>query len=204
MKTVRFFFTLVVSCGLMSCAQKALIIKPSENCAPVGSQDNVRFGEVVKAYPIERYRDPADPRMMHERHVIYRVENTPAWKLQANRNQQIIVGNLVTDQRSSLRPMISQELTAEVNRSRTLNAAAAKNQAAATAVVNKAEGVVKASASAQEFTIRKIAALNTKIDRVSAEVEKGSGSKSEAPKPPESEAPSAPAPVEVDAAGQMK
>ena len=56
----------------------------------------MRRGETVKAYPINRYVDPANPREMHERHVVYRVEETPSWKLQSNANQQILVGNLVT------------------------------------------------------------------------------------------------------------
>jgi hypothetical protein len=41
----------------------------------------VRSGEIVKAYPIARYVDPANKRVMHERHTVYRLERSTAWRL---------------------------------------------------------------------------------------------------------------------------
>lgn len=44
----------------------------------------VRHGEALKAYPINRYVDPNDPNVMHEGHVVYRREVSPAWNLNPN------------------------------------------------------------------------------------------------------------------------
>lgn len=61
---------------------------------PFGSTADVRTGDVVKAYPIARYVDPADKRMMHERHVLYRLERPSRWRLKtpAGRNDAVLLG----------------------------------------------------------------------------------------------------------------
>ncbi|HEX3627092.1 MAG TPA: hypothetical protein VH280_16910 [Verrucomicrobiae bacterium] len=43
--------------------------------------ESVRYAETIKAYPIGRYVDPNDSDIMHEAHVIYRVETTAKWNL---------------------------------------------------------------------------------------------------------------------------
>jgi alkanesulfonate monooxygenase SsuD/methylene tetrahydromethanopterin reductase-like flavin-dependent oxidoreductase (luciferase family) len=53
----------------------------------------------IKAYPVARYVDPSNPRIMHERHVIYRREEDEHWRLASNARQQILVGNLMSDSR---------------------------------------------------------------------------------------------------------
>src|SRR5437016_14371258 len=45
----------------------------------IGTVGNVRTPELVKVYGVNRYVDPADPRMMHERHAVYRLEEQPNW-----------------------------------------------------------------------------------------------------------------------------
>jgi hypothetical protein len=39
----------------------------------------VRTPETVKAYPVGRYTDPNFPEQMHERHTIYRREQSAQW-----------------------------------------------------------------------------------------------------------------------------
>ena len=48
------------------------------------SVENVRYAETLKAYPLARYVDPNNGRIMHEGHTIYRVESTGKWNLQSN------------------------------------------------------------------------------------------------------------------------
>lgn len=43
--------------------------------------ESVRYAETVKAYPIGRYIDPNNSDIMHEAHVIYRIETTAKWNL---------------------------------------------------------------------------------------------------------------------------
>jgi hypothetical protein len=60
---------------------------------PVGAVSNARQTEVVKVYGVNRYVDPADPRIMHERHAIYRIEQNPAWVTRSkNQSGEILLG----------------------------------------------------------------------------------------------------------------
>jgi len=60
---------------------------------PIGTVANVRQAEQVKVYGVNRYIDPADPRIMHERHAIYRVEQKSAWVTRSkNQSGEILLG----------------------------------------------------------------------------------------------------------------
>jgi hypothetical protein len=53
---------------------------------------SLRKPETVKVYGMNRYVDAGDPRVMHERHAIYRLEEQPAWVTGSpkNRNETIL------------------------------------------------------------------------------------------------------------------
>lgn len=64
---------------------------PAPAVAPVSGTDldpanaeKVRVSESLKAYPVGRYVDPADPDLMHEAHVVYRREAGANWNLNPN------------------------------------------------------------------------------------------------------------------------
>jgi hypothetical protein len=72
------------------------IARGSQSNAPVGTAANVRQSETVKVYGVNRYVDPADPSIMHERHAIYRVEQQSAWNTRANTSQgEVLLGPLL-------------------------------------------------------------------------------------------------------------
>lgn len=48
----------------------------------------LRTEEVVKAYPMGRYVDPASGRLMHEKHTVYRVEEDANWNLRNVRPEE--------------------------------------------------------------------------------------------------------------------
>jgi hypothetical protein len=101
------FAALLISILLFGCAQpkpQAVIhpvrtFKPAaqtkENDSlpnpPIGDARNVREAESVKVYGMNRYVDPSDPRVLHERHAIYRVEQQPHWVTQSDRKQNAIL-----------------------------------------------------------------------------------------------------------------
>src|SRR6201997_453608 len=63
---------------------------------PLGTVANVRQSEQVKVYGVTRYVDPADPRIMHERHAIYRVEQKPAWVTRSkNQYGEVLLGQVL-------------------------------------------------------------------------------------------------------------
>jgi hypothetical protein len=70
---------------------------------PLQSEANVIIPGQTKAYPVARYVDPSNPRIMHERHVIYRREEDDRWRLASNARQQILIGNLASDSRQERR-----------------------------------------------------------------------------------------------------
>src|ERR1700726_2872702 len=64
--------------------------------ASISAVGNLRQSETVKAYGMNRYIDPVDSRVMHERHAVYRLEQQPAWITRSPRNQnEVILGPIV-------------------------------------------------------------------------------------------------------------
>lgn len=53
---------------------------------------SVRTPEIVKAYPVGRYTDPNYPDEMHERHTIYRREQSPKWNYLPDRPYALPMG----------------------------------------------------------------------------------------------------------------
>ena len=88
----------------------------------LNNEANVRFPEVVKAYGVNRYVDPNDSRIMHERHVVYRVEQEKNWNLQTEADKQILVGPVLSDASLDNRQaLLEKELAIELKRQRQLN-----------------------------------------------------------------------------------
>ena len=54
-----------------------LVLRPQQ--PPAASADGIRYPEVVHAYHVGRYADPNDDLIMHEQHVVYRVEENTRW-----------------------------------------------------------------------------------------------------------------------------
>lgn len=90
-----FVITATLLAGCSTVEQKPVAVAPPpapvKPVAPVaGTQvdqrnvEQVRHGEALKAYPINRYVDPNDPNVMHEGHVVYRREASAGWNLSPN------------------------------------------------------------------------------------------------------------------------
>ena len=54
-----------------------LVLRPQQ--PPATNADGVRYPEVLHAYHVKRYADPNDDLIMHEQHVVYRVEENTRW-----------------------------------------------------------------------------------------------------------------------------
>ncbi len=81
---------------------------------PSDGLESVRYAENIKTYPLGRYVDPNDRRIMHEGHSIYRVETTAKWNFHPNEP----VSGPVVHVRDSARAAspVGNELVAELNR----------------------------------------------------------------------------------------
>lgn len=79
--------------------------------------ESVRYAENIKGYPLGRYVDPHNSRIMHEGHSIYRVETTPKWNLHPNDAVSVPLGPIVRVRNSArMRSPVGDELVAELNR----------------------------------------------------------------------------------------
>ena len=84
---------------------------------PTDSVESVRYSENLKAYSVGRYIDPNNQLVMHERHVVYRVETTGKWNLHPNAPATVALGPAVQiiDPARKDGPTTA-EVIAEVNR----------------------------------------------------------------------------------------
>lgn len=56
----------------------ALVLRP-ESPQPDADNSAIRYPEAIRAYHIGRYVDPNNDLVMHEQHVLYRIEENPRW-----------------------------------------------------------------------------------------------------------------------------
>jgi hypothetical protein len=66
---------------LTACSTTPKLTLHPQQPSPVTDNSAVRYPEVVRAYHFGRYIDPNDGLVMHEQHVVYRVEENTRWDL---------------------------------------------------------------------------------------------------------------------------
>ncbi len=66
---------------LTACSTTPRLTLQPQQPPPAADNSTVRYPEVVRAYHIGRYADPNDDLVMHEQHVVYRVEENTRWDL---------------------------------------------------------------------------------------------------------------------------
>ncbi|MBU6400600.1 MAG: hypothetical protein KGS61_09795 [Verrucomicrobia bacterium] len=115
-----------------------LVLRPQQ--PPTTSADGIRYPEILHAYHVGRYADPNDDLIMHEQHVVYRVEDNTRWNFHPGPDG----GNLPTSPScdAAFAPLpVNDAILAEVNsqkfataqimmQARTLSAALAQFQTA--------------------------------------------------------------------------
>ena len=77
--------------------------------------DSVRYAENIKAYPLGRYVDPNNSGIMHEAHIIYRVETTAKWNLHPNAPVSVPLGPVRIRDTAKTTSPVANELVAELN-----------------------------------------------------------------------------------------
>ena len=113
MKT--FYFIPLMFLTACSTAPK-LALRPQP---PPPAVDNsaVRYPEVVRAYHVGRYADPNDDLVMHEQHVVYRVEENTRWDLRpANAGGDVFFPAVPSPRDAAFSPLpVNDAVLAEVN-----------------------------------------------------------------------------------------
>ena len=74
---------------LSACSSTPKVTLRPQSPPPATDNSAVRYPEVVRAYHFGRYVDPNDDLVMHEQHVVYRVEENTRWDLRSLRTATI-------------------------------------------------------------------------------------------------------------------
>ena len=82
---------------------------------PSDGIESVRYAENIKAYPLGRYVDPNNSRIMHEGHSIYRIETTAKWNLHPNVPVSVPLGPVRVRDTAKTTSPVGNELVAELN-----------------------------------------------------------------------------------------
>lgn len=120
MKTALIPLTFLLLAGCASNRAPSVAVRPRAvpgTTLPSEGIESVRYAENIKAYPLARYIDPNNRRLMHEAHTIYRVETTPRWNLRSDQSAVVPrgVATRSSDRVSSAAPQ-RDELIVELNR----------------------------------------------------------------------------------------
>lgn len=106
---------------LVACATKpARVVNMSARAVPGTTLpsdgiESVRYAENIKAYPLGRYVDPNNRRIMHEGHSIYRVETTAKWNLHPNEPVSVPLGPMQVRDAARRTSPVGDEIVAELN-----------------------------------------------------------------------------------------
>ena len=106
---------------LVACATKPVrLVETSPRAVPgttlsTDGVESVRYAENIKAYPLGRYVDPNNSRIMHEGHSIYRVETTVKWNLHPNEPVSMPLGPVHVRDSARTSAPIGDELVAQLN-----------------------------------------------------------------------------------------
>ena len=72
-------FYLIPLLFLPACSTAPRLVLRPQQPPPLADNSAVRYPEVLHAYRIGRYADPNDDSLLHEQHVMYRVEESARW-----------------------------------------------------------------------------------------------------------------------------
>jgi len=72
-------FYLIPLLFLSACSTAPKLTLRPQQPPPATDNSTVRYPEVLHAYHVGRYADPNDDLIMHEQHIVYRVEENTRW-----------------------------------------------------------------------------------------------------------------------------
>jgi len=177
MKPVLILLTVALLSGCASNRAPSVGVRPRAvpgTTLPSEGIESVRYAENLKAYPLARYIDPNNRRLMHEAHTIYRVETTPKWNLHSEQLATIERG---PDMRSSNRVSSAaperDELIVELNRQKEATRAVLQGtQAVSQKLSQLGESVQQTKHVAAENVVlkREVDATQQRLDALEAEL----------------------------------
>ena len=176
MKTVLILMTVALLSGCASNRAPSVGVRPRAvpgTTLPSEGIESVRYAENLKAYPLARYIDPNNRRLMHEAHTIYRVETTPRWNLHSDRLATIQRGPAFrSSNRDNHAGPERDELIVELNRQKeTTRAVIQGSQAVSQKLSQLGESVQQTKQVAAENIVlkREVDAAQQRLNALEAE-----------------------------------
>ena len=75
---------------LTACSTTPKLALRPQQPPPAADNASVRYPDMVRAYHFGRYIDPNDDLVMHEQHVVYRVEENTRWNLHSGQTDNVV------------------------------------------------------------------------------------------------------------------
>lgn len=182
---MKYLISILALSVCAGCASRKEVV--SKNVAVVSGTSvsakrlpTVRTSEMVKAYPVGRYTDPNYPEEMHERHTVYRREQSPDWNYLPDPPVALPLGPTVATSNPS--PSYYAKAEGELN---------AQQRSFAEALQEQNRAMKKRIETLQQET-EKVPGLELEIDRLKKQIE-------DTPEPPAA-TPSQPDPAKADEA----
>ena len=102
--------------------RKAPIVIPEIGGTYIHQNDmeKLRYPEELKAYSIGRLEDAHDPGLMHESHIVYRVESDSAWNLQPGLSPNLPFQLPVSTTQYHEKELLQAELEVKANEQRAM------------------------------------------------------------------------------------
>ncbi len=181
-----FISIVLVCCGCQSRKTVSLVSpKPasvnssmhdqSAGATPFGSAGGLRETGSIEVFGMNRYIDPADSRIMHERHAIYRLQQQPTWLSRSPGNQnEVILGPIVGLKRTEYAPEpLPGETSREIMHARRgveqANDSIKAMREGQVRLANSVETLAKETADAERKLTSVVSILNERVKHLEAD-----------------------------------
>jgi len=147
----------------------------SAGATPFGSAGGLRETGSIEVFGMNRYIDPADSRIMHERHAIYRLQQQPTWLSRSPGNQnEVILGPIVGLKRAEYAPEpLPRETSREIMHARRgveqANDSIKAMREGQVRLANSVETLAKETADAERKLTSVVSILNERVKHLEAD-----------------------------------
>jgi hypothetical protein len=154
---------------LTGCSSPRIVQMPPQPSTMLSPEqaESVRYAETVKAYPVGRYVDPNNDLIMHEAHMIYRVETTAKWNLHPNASADTSLGPPVAlIDAAKYNAPVNAEVITEVNKQKAATEALLERNGAFNQSLSQLAGAVQAVKQVDEQNLQMKQELSTTEKRL--------------------------------------
>lgn len=145
-----------------------LEVRPLSPRTPI-EQKSVRYPELVRPYHIGRYADPNNSSVLHEQHIVYRVEESARWDFHpGNPSGDVFQWPSVRRDPASVSFQVNDAIIAEVNSQRLATTQIMAQSKMLTGALQQLQTTLQTARNNEQATASLQAALNDIRSRLEA------------------------------------